>query len=61
MSKRGWHLLHLAAVALFLYLLAFASRVLGATLAFVVLLPAGVIAELAFWVKLFSLWRGDSP
>ena len=44
MSRKALHLLHLAAIALFLYVLALAARAGGAALAFAVLLPAGAIA-----------------
>ena len=57
MSRKALHLLHLAAIALFLYVLALAARAGGAALAFAVLLPAGAVAELLFWIRLFR--RGD--
>ncbi len=57
MSRKTLHLLHLAAIAAFLYYLALSADSEGAALAFAVLLPAGMIAELLFWIRLF--WRGD--
>ena len=52
MKTKTKHLLHLAAVALFLYAFAFTAKTMGAEVAFVVLLPLGIFAELAFWIEL---------
>ncbi len=54
MSTKAKHLLHLAAVAIFLYVLAVAFDRDERPVAFVVFLFAGMLAELGFWVRLFK-------
>ncbi len=54
MSTKTQHLLHLAAIAAFLYVLAFVAQAGGVAFAFTVLLPAGMIAEILFWIRLFK-------
>ncbi len=54
MSTKARHLLHLAALALLLYLFAMTARVLGVTVAFAIFLPLGMIVELRFWWTLFT-------
>ncbi|MEE8523945.1 MAG: hypothetical protein V3T72_08440 [Thermoanaerobaculia bacterium] len=54
MSTKAKHLLHLAAVAIFLYVLAVAFEGDQAPVAFFIFLVAGMIAELGFWVRLFK-------
>ena len=54
MSSKGRHLLHLAALMLLLYFFAMTARALGATVAFAIFLPLGVLVELRFWWTLFT-------
>ncbi len=53
MGAKTRHLLHLAALALLLYLFAMAARVLGIMVAFAIFLPLGVLVECKFWWTLF--------
>ncbi len=54
MRTRTRHLLHLAAVALLLYLFALTARFLGVTVAFAIFLPLAIVVELRFWLTLFT-------
>ncbi len=59
MSAKTRHLLHLAALALLLYLFALTAQAFGARVAFAVFLPLGVLVELRFWWTLFTPGRQD--
>ncbi len=63
MSARTRHLLHLAGLALLLYLFAMTARILGAMVAFAIFLPLGILFELRFWWTLFTPGRDrrDEP
>ncbi len=54
MRDKTRHLLHLAALALLLYLFAMTAKVFGVTVAFAIFLPLGMLAELRFWWTLFT-------
>ena len=55
MSNKGRHLLHLAALMLLLYFFALPARAFGATVAFAIFLPLGILVEIRFWwVALFN-------
>ncbi len=54
MRTKTRHLLHLAALALLLYLFAMAARVLGVMVAVAIFLPLGILVELRFWWTLFT-------
>ena len=54
MSSKTLHLLHLAALALLLYLFAFTAKAFGVQVAFAVFLPLGVLVEVKFWWTLFT-------
>ncbi len=54
MSAKGRHLLHLAALMLLLYFFALTARTLGATVAFAIFLPLGILVEIRFWWTLFT-------
>lgn len=54
MTAKTRHLLHLAALALLLYLFALTARALGVIVAFAIFLPLGMIVEIRFWWTLFS-------
>ncbi len=54
MRNRTRHLLHLAALAVLLYLFALTAEALGATPAFAIFLPLGILVELKFWWTLFT-------
>ncbi len=54
MRDKTRHLLHLAAWMLLFYLFALTASILGATVAFAVFLPLGILFELRFWWTLFT-------
>jgi multidrug transporter EmrE-like cation transporter len=54
MSAKALHLLHLAALALLLYFFALSARYFGATVAFAIFLPLGILVEVRFWWMLFT-------
>ena len=64
-AGKALHLLHLAALALLLYCFALTARTFGATVAFAIFLPLGILVELRFWWTLFtpgrSCPRPDEP
>ncbi len=63
MAGKTLHLLHLAALALLLYVFALTARSFGATVAFAIFLPLGILAEFRFWWTLFTPDRSrrESP
>ena len=61
MRSKGLHLLHLAALALLFYFFALTARYFGATVAFAIFLPLGILVELRFWWTLFTPDRSRRP
>ncbi len=53
-GTKGRHLLHLAALMLLLCFFALTAMALGATVAFAIFLPLGILVELKFWWTLFT-------
>ncbi len=56
---KGRHLLHLAALMLLLYFFALTARAFGATVAFAIFLPLGILVEIRFWWTLFTPSREE--
>ena len=59
MSRKGKSLLRFAVLAIFFYFLALSFEQDRTSAAFIAFLGAGVLAELGFWVRLFTPARGN--